>query len=103
VKGSGSLINGTESDQFNSNVKRINNDMPDLLSSQTVGYVRRDAAHKGELDVEYMRRDLSVCDPIPTPESDSSDPRSLWKTDLSALVEQVVSLCEVQRGRLYAV
>jgi hypothetical protein len=97
VKGSGPLINGAKSDQFNSNVKGINTDISDVLSSQSVGYVSRVATHKRDLDVRYMRRDLPVCDPIPTPESDSSDPRSLRRTDLSALVEQVVSLCAVQR------
>jgi hypothetical protein len=51
-----------------------------------------------------MRRKLPVCDPIPKSELDSSDPRSVQKTDLSALVEQVVSLSEVQRRRrLYEV
>jgi hypothetical protein len=53
--------------------------------------------------MRIMRRDLPVCDPIPKPELDSSDPRSLQKTELSALVEQVASLSEVQRRRLYAV
>jgi hypothetical protein len=77
--------------------------MSDVLSSQSVGYVSGDAAHNGDLDAEYTRRDLPVCDPIPKPQSDSSDPRSLRRTDLTALVEQAVSLCEVQRRRLYAV
>jgi hypothetical protein len=103
LKGSGSLINGTEGDQFINDVKRINNDMLDVLISQIVGYISRDATHKRDLDVEYMRKDLPVCDPIPNPESDSSDSRSLRKTDLSALVEQVVSLSEAQRRRLYEV
>jgi hypothetical protein len=63
------------SDQFINEVKRINNDTSDVLSSQIVGCVSRDAAHKRDLDVEYMRRYLPVCDPIRKPESDSSDPR----------------------------
>jgi hypothetical protein len=68
-----------------------------VFSSWSVGYVSRDAAQKEDLDVRYRRRDLPVGDPIHKPESDSSDPRSLRETELSALVEQVVSLCEVPR------
>jgi hypothetical protein len=103
VKGSSSLINGTESDQFINEVMCMDNDTSDILSSQMVGYVSRDASHKRNLNVEYSGRNLPVRDPIPKPESDFSDPRSLRKTDLFALVEQVVSLSGVQRRKLYRV
>jgi hypothetical protein len=91
-RGNDPLINVAECD-------RVNIAMSEMLSSS----VNRDAAHKRELGGKYMRGELPAGYPISRPKSDPSDPKSLRKTDVSALVEQVVSLSELQRRRLYEV
>jgi hypothetical protein len=71
-----------------------------MLTSQSMGSVSKGAACKGDLEAKYMRRDLPAGDPISRPKLDPSDPRSLRMADVSALVEQVVCLSEVERRRL---
>jgi hypothetical protein len=77
--------------------------MLEVFSSWRVSYVSNDATQKGDLEVRYMRRDLPIDDPMHAPASEPSDPRSLCETDLSGLVEEVGSLCDVQGRRLYEV
>jgi hypothetical protein len=85
-----SLIYGAECDQINDKIKsRVINRTEDL-NIQSEDSVDRSAAQKVELEVKHVRRDLLVDNPIPRPKSDSYDPRSLRKTDVVALVEQVV-------------
>jgi hypothetical protein len=48
-----------------------------------------------------MRTALLHGQPIPKPNPDSADPRLLWETDLSALVERVETLNKIDKSRLY--
>jgi hypothetical protein len=78
-------------------------DRTEDVNIQSKDSVDRNAAQKVELEVNHVRRDLLVGNPIPRLKSDSYEPRSLRKTDVAALVEQAVSLSEVQQRRRYDV
>jgi hypothetical protein len=66
-------------------------------SSPRVGYACVNTTRGLNLNAHCSRRNLPHSDPIPLPKSDFSDPRSLRKTDLFSLVEQV-DLNVVQKG-----
>jgi hypothetical protein len=98
-----SLVYGAECAQINDEIKSRVIDRTEDLNIQSEDSVDRNAAQKVELEVKHVRRDLLVGNPIPRPKSDSYDTRSLRKTDVAALVEQVVSLSAVKQRRLYDV
>jgi hypothetical protein len=60
------------------------------------------AGQKRNLERRY-RRNLSVADTIFTPTPESADPRSLQRKELITVVEQVNTLCDVERSKLYEV
>jgi hypothetical protein len=79
-----------------------NGDKEEIRNSQIIGYICDDASQKRDLERRY-RKNLTVADPIFTPTPYSADPRSLQRQELIAVVEQVDTLCDVERRKLYEV
>jgi hypothetical protein len=70
-------------------------------ASRCDGYLYKDAARNKKLLLSHAGSELQTQIHVPTPEQDFSDPRSLHKTDLSALIEQIVDLNNEQKRDLY--
>ncbi|PNF15197.1 hypothetical protein B7P43_G14112 [Cryptotermes secundus] len=99
-KGSVSLEYGAECHHLSRVCEFPDTGISDVLSIQIQGSVDINAANYRNLEVTYVKRGFPVGEPIPRPNAHPSDPRSLRKTNLSALVEQVTDLSELQRKGL---
>jgi hypothetical protein len=93
----GSLNHGTEGDRL---LRKFLSKSSCTPSSPRGGFACFNTTRG--LNANCSRRNLPHSDPIPIPKSDFSDPRSLRKTDLFSLVEQV-GLNGVQKRQLYEV
>jgi hypothetical protein len=96
------LIKGAASGLDMKEITSRSRDMEEVRNSQIVGYISGNASLKGNLERRY-RKNLSVADPTFTLTPDSADPRSLQRQELMAVVEQVDTLCDVKRSKLYEV
>jgi hypothetical protein len=96
------LIKGAAGGLVMKEITSKNGDKEEVRNSQRVGYISGNASQKGNLERRY-RKNLTVADPIFTPTPDSADPRSLQRQELIAVVEQVDTLCDVERWKLYEV
>jgi hypothetical protein len=65
--------------------------------------VYKDAVSNKGLPLSRVESESPNQTHVPTPEHDFSDPRSLRKADLSALVEQIVNVNNEQKGELYRI
>ena len=71
--------------------------------SRCDGGYHKDAARNKELLLSRVESEPPTRIHVPTPEQDFSDPRSLLKPDLSALIEQVANINIIQKKELYKV
>jgi hypothetical protein len=102
-EGSVSLDYGAKCNHLSAVCEFPGTGISDVLSIQSQGSVDRNAAKEINLGEMYVRRGLTVGEPIPRSKPHPYDPKSLQKTDVSALVEQVTSLSELERKRLYEI
>jgi hypothetical protein len=63
----------------------------------------KNAAKEFNIREMSVRRGLTVGESIPRSKPRPFDPRALQETDVSALVQQVINLSELQRKELYDV
>jgi hypothetical protein len=101
--GDSTLDRGAESDLILEDRRVGSNDGAALTISQSKGYFSKDAFSQQNLVINYVVRDPPIRTEIPNSEPDPSDPRSLRKTDLSALVGQIINIREEQKEDLYRV
>jgi hypothetical protein len=85
--------------------RRVESNNLAALNSQWEGYCNKDAINQQNLAINYVERerDHLIQTHIPNSEPDSSDPRSLRRADLSALVKQISKISEEQKGDFYRV
>jgi hypothetical protein len=73
----------------------------DAINDQSRGSVIHIVANHRKLNFNYVRRDLSGCEPNTHPEQSPADRRSLRKDDVSNIVRKV-NLSEAERNQLSA-
>jgi hypothetical protein len=102
-KGNSNPINGAVSDRIYSEKLTQSKYATAEAASRCDGYLYKDAARNKKLLLSRVGSELQTQIHVPTPEQDFSDPRSLRKTDLSALIEQIVDLNKEQKRDLYEI
>jgi hypothetical protein len=102
-EGSSTLINGAEGDRICCEKITQSRHATAEAASPCDGWCHMGAASNKELLLSRVESELQTQTHVPTSEQDFSDPRSLLKTDLSALIDQIVNVNSEQNRELYEI
>jgi hypothetical protein len=102
-EGSGSLEYDAACSHLNKVDVMPDSEVSEVLCIQSQGSVESNAVDELKFRQRYVRRGMQAGESVPRPSSYPEDPRSLHRTDVSALVGRTTSLSELQQRTLYEI